>query len=1236
MTNLYSGLMGLGSRGLGSRGLGSQELGFGLRLTGLALLACAAGCQQQDIQEIPNRVLDRPTDATLICVEVVCGEGEDVVDTDTAEGGGEATTDCRVEPRALSQCAGEIGGCGVRDPRLIGFVANSERNEIAMFTKCDNRLVDMSPSVPGYNFIPAGTLPTELDADDEGCRVVSTNVGSCDLNVLDGPALAGFALELPEEDLEPELSSLVSTLVPERFDVVTGQWVRLGARPGNLVTAPSSLTTAPGLGQDVVFEGFCDPRERDSAYVTFPTCNLVAEIDLQTGRVLQSRRFESDGEGGVTVIDTGISPSCPVECPTQFADGLPTDLPVIDAEGPFPQSIELLAPDPDNPDDGQSLFVGGLGSDILFEIPIDDAGEWGLETLQLELAEEAGGIKNIRISPRIDLPDDEGLYRFIYVVAGDGSTRVIGRELEELENQIGIECETQPEPSTIASGLPSFCTPVSQSPNTGQPSDRRSRVRGPGIRAIRGEEVTDWMFVQTEIEGSEDDVEDVGNHLIGSPFEESSTTAIGVTNGGFGVYVGIDQTRVRGGTTPDLLLPEAVSDTGVERSIMDVRLFSHSLWPNRSRDTGGAVVGAAELPLVVNEAPPRVVPSGQDPVRVLAPTLRRLDAFYVESEQASRAYGVDEELDNMRALYDEDVARIVAHDYRAWGSAGGARWSMEWEASIPGTRGSTGRIKCDNPNSSWGDATCLSTEAGDVSLLDSGADFCDDGVLPGDKLVLLSCRSDFDCGDGRRCLQESANTSVTGICVAESAYEEQLSALRAYCGDFISDPCGEPIREYTITRAFQDELWIQARDRAYRAYLRTADEERCAPNMAYNGQVRVPELDPDTEELFTVENDCVCLAGFSEEACGGEGEGCCPIPGALLNGQAPIVELEDRFFCPVPSDEDLSAGYTDDGTCTADTDCVGADGEQLGMCIDSRCRQRCQPTLVDVPQVVRDEQGNPVLDPNTNEPMIELVSVPGDDCREVPLPGPTCFGEFVDYQVGLRDAFLVSGPGLPRFVTDLVELAEVTDMDDPAVGKLECVPTQNGDISRLLTSRLPIPRSDDPDDLEWANIPVCEGEITDPGELNPCRIAGTARSELYHLFEYEQRETVSALRFTNPIFSIVVDLTALESLADEVPNFDDTVWPYDATRFRRSRIPRGYRQEFGLNAGYLAFGEALIFPNNTFPATYPVRIIPAPQQNVAFVVDSAGPGSSNGIRGQVMRVEFGPSILVTQAFDGVR
>ena len=177
---------------------------------GLALLAFA-GCKQQQDRDIPNRVLDRPTDVALICAQVVC--------TSEGEGAGET---CETQPLPLSDCTQSPGSCAADNPQLIGFVANSERNEIAMFTKCSNRLVDMDISSPGYDFIPAGLLPTELDAGADGCNVVSANVGSCDLTVLDAPGLARYGLgdadELGRTDEVDEPSSLVATVVPRTFD----------------------------------------------------------------------------------------------------------------------------------------------------------------------------------------------------------------------------------------------------------------------------------------------------------------------------------------------------------------------------------------------------------------------------------------------------------------------------------------------------------------------------------------------------------------------------------------------------------------------------------------------------------------------------------------------------------------------------------------------------------------------------------------------------------------------------------------------------------------------------------------------------------------------------------------------------------------------------------------------------------------------------------------------------------
>src|SRR5690554_21009 len=153
-----------------------------LLLAGLAL----AACQDQQQVDIPNRVLDRPTDVALICAQVECFD---------ADGDGvEEDHECETLPLPLAACDGEIGSCTSDNPHLIGFVANSERNEIAMFTKCGNRLVDMSPEVPGYNFIPAGILPTDLDASADSCRVMAANVGSCDLTILEAAKLAGVGL----------------------------------------------------------------------------------------------------------------------------------------------------------------------------------------------------------------------------------------------------------------------------------------------------------------------------------------------------------------------------------------------------------------------------------------------------------------------------------------------------------------------------------------------------------------------------------------------------------------------------------------------------------------------------------------------------------------------------------------------------------------------------------------------------------------------------------------------------------------------------------------------------------------------------------------------------------------------------------------------------------------------------------------------------------------------------------
>lgn len=129
--------------------------------------------------------------------------------------------------------------------QLIGFVANSERNELAMFRYCDkdSALVDLDREAPGYNFIPAGHLPSALTITDDSCRVLSANTGSCDLTVLDVAGFAAYAVDTPLSGQDapqlPAASSLVSTLVPRRSDGLP-----LAASPGSVIAAPDFLSLA--------------------------------------------------------------------------------------------------------------------------------------------------------------------------------------------------------------------------------------------------------------------------------------------------------------------------------------------------------------------------------------------------------------------------------------------------------------------------------------------------------------------------------------------------------------------------------------------------------------------------------------------------------------------------------------------------------------------------------------------------------------------------------------------------------------------------------------------------------------------------------------------------------------------------------------------------------------------------------------------------------------------------------
>src|SRR5690606_3042136 len=258
-----------------------------------------------------------------------------------------------------------------------------------------------------------------------------------------------------------------------------------------------------------------------------------------------------------------------------------------------------------------------------------------------------------------------------------------------------------------------------------------------------------------------------------------------------------------------------------------------------------------------------------------------------------------------------------------WGSQ---TWTLEWEPAVPGTTSSTGLLECDTHGTNGEPGgTCRPRAPGEARLRDESANFCEDGVLAGDKLVVLGCSDDDTCGPGQRCLRDpTAAATASGICVSSLAYEEGREELRQACAPFIRDAWGSAQREYRITRATNDELWLAALERPLRSVVR----DMAGPDEAV-------ELREYTAKLS-------CDAPVRRVG----GEGCFDDADCLADPYDPDNQRGalscDKSFLPL-GDEDPGegrcTGQQPDGGCDTDQECLGL-GAQF-LCVDSLCRAPC-------------------------------------------------------------------------------------------------------------------------------------------------------------------------------------------------------------------------------------------------------------------------------------------------------
>lgn len=1107
------------------------------------------GCPQTEITLLPNRVLDRPLDLAIGCYRVVGGEVEAL-----------PLSSCNAE---TTPSCGAVTATGEGEPQLLSFITNSERNELALARRCDQEagVVDLDLDTPGYNLLPIGRLPSKLSATAQTCELMTANVGSCDVSWVDARRLAAYGLN-GARVTQPS-SGLVATVTPMSSD---GR--PLASRPADIIAVQPRAASPdpvppqlPGLVTGCSGDGISG-----SVILSFPACQLIAEVDLQSQVILQSRRFVANPDGGFTIEDAGTAPTCPTECPAQLA-GFEPSLEPLDPDGYRPSALTLLPGEP--PPSGfvayDALFVGGMGGDEIFEIPIDETGTWASasETHVLTL-ERAEGVTAIRATPVVYMGLEAVAHQFLYVIAGDGSTRVVDR-FAELD-RLGIECDTQVDPSV--DGARDACTPVVSELEA---PIRRPSANGPGIRAPGGAAITDWTFF---LYPGNSEAEPLAPNSGGGPFDtfDPQVVGVGVTTFGQVIYATLDQYQ-------EARLHNPIDPAG----IMNLAVAPHMLWP--AVDPTVTEVDRGALPRVEDRAPARTQPGGEFSLQALAPSLRRIDHAYAleaassaEQGRISAALGTPSNVDALggseNALYEEDVVRVVARDYASWQDAD---WTVTWEGDIPGTTSTTGRIACASPISevpgggSWEGALChagsheVDDPQGGPVLIDEGAAFCDRGILPGDKVAFLGCRRDQDCGLGQRCLQEPlAPTSASGICISESAYESDYDRLRVLCAPFITDPCGQTRREYLVTRAFQDELYLQALD------------------VATDASLRRDPLNANALEELEGRFSCLSLPGASNATCYDD----------------TYCDESAEICAPDGVCRRCSEGEPACLVCEVDADCA-TDFGAGSQCLDGRCRRPCESGD---PECTRAPLPGPLCFP-------ELVSyvVRAHQSFIVLRNG----GGFYTDRVTTRGA-LAARRG------ETVD----ADLED------ECV--EDPTVSSFLTSRLRLGADaygtfEDPENPH--RIPPCmEDDAVSLEDPNPCQIL-TTRLEpdptRFHAFEHaaagaEPRQ-IPAVRFSNPSLTFTLDLVSLLDVAKTPAAFPQFPWPATASEFRRSRIPENYTESFSTFDGYeevamtLAIGDATLI--------YPVRIVPGEETYSAYIVDSGGRGGTAGVRGQVVRIE---------------
>jgi hypothetical protein len=769
---------------------------------------------------LPSRDFDRPTDIAFVCMETFSASGGATAGDGGADAAPPPDAGAIAGPAVLSgRPMRECHPRGFVDPNdknhhTFAFLPNSASGELSVIDADKWNLVNLDPANSGFNRLPLGVLPSQIAASDDGCRLVTANHGSCDLSFVDPAALlaptltraanaAAMATGAATAPVTAAGTTIVTKVVPK---TKSGRALRvLAGEVSFLPMSTSALTGAANLCSG-------DPQQQWQALATFPSCDLVALIDLPSGVIQKAAYAKKTAGVGVELVPLADDqdPVCPVDCQypppdasaADAGDGSAVDASEADAGAPEAGTVEAGAPEvpppPVDPDTGDVPHVGpgalrpgpiaiipesgrayvGLANAsfvLAFNIR-QDQPMWTEGSSVIQLHEGALGVDRLRLSidPYKDktmgadkagsfvgddpmLDDQPSLRQFVadrqylYAIARDGSLRVV-----QVAHQPETECETNVDFTQYAEGtarqdaMNVACRPV-----TG-PSARRPGAIGPGLR-----------FPAPPVDVAVNDVRPV-------PPDRSETSVSGahawvLTASGSVYLVNIDPVTRR------ISWVDTVGDSALQANVLQCETPASADChvepdpaPNTLRNRGYYGFTPALDPAT---GPARLdLPPAQS---TIGP---RIEAIWT---LGSKANGTAVTTDWIRtSVFFPDPATVTPQ-----------AWLVSWEGNLMANPRFSGQIVRDDAS-------------GNLTLHDIGMDFCRLGVQQHDIVTLDGCTSDSQCGLGRKCVlgsngaQGAGGFPIAGLCL-------EPTTPRTSCDNLLST-----IKRYEVTSARQSALGI--------------------------------------------------------------------------------------------------------------------------------------------------------------------------------------------------------------------------------------------------------------------------------------------------------------------------------------------------------------------------------------------------------------------------------------------